>query len=242
MAAGASPEPEVGAGCSSRPSAYRRKATAPASVVCRTTGARSSSTWSSRARQVGVLVGLEPQRGDPALEVGEQRLVVRLGVRRQRGAPGCPTPPVLVGRPTGDEAVEEVRRTERGDADAVEGGPGELVPDLRVGVVVGRAGAPCAARRRPLPPTRRGRGGPRARPGRGCPGPARAPRARPGRPRRSAPRSRSKTRFAAAAGPLTVNFSMPGVEVAPWTGATCPHGGQRSSCSRQTRSRGPQAR
>ena len=35
---------------------------------------------------------------------------------------------------------------------------------------------------------------------------------------------------------------MPGVEVAPWTGATCPYGGQRSSCSRQTRSRGPQAR
>ena len=34
-------------------------------------------------------------------------------------------------------AVEELRRTERGDADPVEGRPGELVPGLRVGVVVG---------------------------------------------------------------------------------------------------------
>ena len=45
--------------------------------------------------------------------------------------------PGLVGRPTVTSAVDEVRRTERGDADAVESRPRELVPDLRVGVVVG---------------------------------------------------------------------------------------------------------
>ena len=41
---------------------------------------------------VGVLVDLEPQRRDPALQVGEQRLVVRPGVRDSEVRPDVPRP------------------------------------------------------------------------------------------------------------------------------------------------------
>ncbi len=134
----------------------------------------------------------------------------------------------------------------------------QRVPDPLVRVLVGRAGGPCAAPPRRPPPTRRGRAGPPARRARGSPGRARALRARQGRPRRSAPRSPWQRRFAARPRPRTVTFSTTlaprreGPRTRPyvrtggcrrgWMGATWTHGRQRCSCSRQTRSRGPQAR
>ena len=84
---------------------------------------------------VGVLVGLEPQRGDAALEVGEQRLVVGLRVGDRQVGADVPVP--RAGRPArGDQPVEQVRRAQRGDADAVERGAGQLLPDQLVGVVL----------------------------------------------------------------------------------------------------------
>ena len=85
---------------------------------------------------VGVLGDLEPQRRDSALQVGEQRLVVRLGVRDSEVRPDVPRPRSDRAAHR-DERLDELRRTERGDADPVEGRTGELVPGLRVGVVVG---------------------------------------------------------------------------------------------------------
>ena len=57
--------------------------------------------------------------------------------------------PLRVGRPLVAGPSSRSGRAERGDRDAVERGAGQLLPDQRVGVVVGQPARPCAAPRRP---------------------------------------------------------------------------------------------
>ena len=91
--------------------------------------------------QCGEIVGsdagteLDPQGGGPVLEVDQRGLVAVLGAEAAQVAADVPvTGP---GRPAGGAQVVQQRgRAERGDADAVEGGAGELAPHQVVGVVL----------------------------------------------------------------------------------------------------------
>ncbi len=83
-----------------------------------------------------VLPAAHPETGDAALEVDARLLVGELRVGAVDVRPDVPV--ALPGRTTGGlQAVEEPGRTQRGDGDAVEGGPGQLLPDQVVAVVLG---------------------------------------------------------------------------------------------------------
>ena len=83
-------------------------------------------------REVGVAVDPQPERRHAAVEVEQQFLVVGGGVQ------GAHVPVAGAGRSPGRvQVVEQVRGAERRHLDAVERGARQLVPDERVGVVVG---------------------------------------------------------------------------------------------------------
>ena len=108
--------PRLVPGASSRPSAYARNASATATGsdgASRTTGARSSRTPSSRVARSVAGRRLEPQRGDPAVEVDERGLVGGPGVAAREVRPDVPGAGPRRAAP-GLEVVEEGRRCRAG--------------------------------------------------------------------------------------------------------------------------------
>ena len=83
-------------------------------------------------------VHAQPQGGDAAVEVDERLLVGRLRRPRPSTYARMSQSPGRVGRPLVSRSSSRSGGAERGDADAVERRPGELLPDQVVGVVVGQ--------------------------------------------------------------------------------------------------------
>ena len=87
--------------------------------------------------EVGVGPHAQPEGRDTALEVGHRLLMGGLGVDDAEVRPDVPV--AGTGRAVADvDTVQQVGRAERGDADAVEGRPGQLLPDESVVVLVGQ--------------------------------------------------------------------------------------------------------
>ena len=148
----------------------------------RTTGARSSRTPSSTTpRSVSPVpcsqrLVTPPSRSTSASSWARFASSARTSARTSQS-------PWRVGRPLGLPVLEQVGRAERGDLDAVERGPGELLPHQRVGVVVAQPLGLAQHRGRRGLPVRDAWRCPRGTRGRANPGRARARRARPARPR-----------------------------------------------------------
>ena len=148
-------------GCSSLVPAARRAATGPRSPGpparrARPGRGRRSTPSSSGARSragrrvpAAATARWRRSRGRPA----------RRGWRRRRPAghrrADVPARPPRGGRPAVVSPVDQRRRAERRDRDAVERGPGQLLPDQRVGVLVAQPPGLAQHRRRCVAPSRR---------------------------------------------------------------------------------------
>ncbi len=87
------------------------------------------------SREVGALVETEQERGRAGLELGERGLVAGGGVvadDQRTDVPGAGPQRSAAGL----QVTHEPRRAQRRDLDPVEGGAGQLLPDVAVGVVV----------------------------------------------------------------------------------------------------------